>query len=101
MRDSVVKCKAYRNWGLRQINTRTIRRSKENNDLDAVVEYAMRHCKDYYEHFYTITFLRSRADEAVVKSKMERHAKELGQQLFKLHSIGQKLKKYILSPSMQ
>jgi Ketopantoate reductase PanE/ApbA len=43
MRDSFVKCEAYRNWSIRQINTRTIRRSRENNGLDAVVESPFHH----------------------------------------------------------
>jgi hypothetical protein len=37
IRYSVVTCEAYRTWSIRQINTRTIRRSGENNGIDAVV----------------------------------------------------------------
>jgi hypothetical protein len=37
LRDSFGTCEAYRNGSLRQLNTRTIRRSGENNGLDAVV----------------------------------------------------------------
>jgi hypothetical protein len=37
MRGSFVTCEDYRNGSLRQLNTRTIRRSGENNGLDAVV----------------------------------------------------------------
>jgi hypothetical protein len=43
MRDSVVTYEAYRTWSIRQINTRTIRRSGENNGIDAVVESPFPH----------------------------------------------------------
>ena len=43
MRDSFVTCEAYRTWGIRQINTRAISRSGENNGVDAVVESPFHH----------------------------------------------------------
>jgi len=43
IRNSFVKCEAYRNRSIRQINTRTIKRRGENNGLDAVVESPFHH----------------------------------------------------------